>query len=51
MAKKPKKKAHEMTTHEALHQLFGKSGAKQLRNIAEQDLPASRPRKSFKYND
>jgi hypothetical protein len=48
MPTKSKKKANEMTTHEALHRLFGKHGAKHLRNIAEQELPASKPRKSLK---
>jgi hypothetical protein len=47
MTKKPSKKAHQMKTHEAIHRIFGKAGAKSLRELAALDLPISRPRKSL----
>jgi len=41
---KPKKKAHELTTDEALHRLFGKPAAKHLRHLAEHGEPPRKPK-------
>jgi len=36
---KPKRKAHELTSHEAIHKLFGKPGVRHLKRVAGTDEP------------
>jgi hypothetical protein len=41
---KPKRKAHALTTHEAVHKLFGKRGVKHLKRVAGTDeQPPEKP--------
>jgi hypothetical protein len=47
---KPKRKADELTTHEAVHKLFGKRGVKHLKKRAGTDEPKPEklPKSKFK---
>jgi len=48
MAKTSQKKAHKLTTHEAMHRIFGPEATKHLRELAKQERPPRKARKSLK---